>query len=262
MACATNALKTDGDGTRRADLADKVNAADVDSEFERSGGDQRADFSGFEFALRGEAQFAREAPVMRGYGIAAEAFGEVVGDAFGQAAGIDEDERGGMLCGELGEAIVDFAPHFVGSDGAELAGRYFDGEIHFAAMADLHDCGVVAFRASQEMSDRLNRFLRGGEADAREALAGELVQALEGESEVRAALVVGYRVNFVDDDSFDGLEDFAALGRGEKDVERFRRGDQDVRRASEHCAALVGEGVSGADGRADFRHEHAAFSRE
>ena len=72
---ATDALKTDRDGTRRADLADEVNAADIDSELERSRGDQGADFSRFELAFRGEAQLARETPVMCGHGFAPEAFG-------------------------------------------------------------------------------------------------------------------------------------------------------------------------------------------
>jgi len=41
-----------------------------------------------------------------------------------------------------------------------------------------------------------------------EALAGELVHPLEERARCAAALVVGYRVNFVNDDGFDGLEDF------------------------------------------------------
>src|SRR6266481_3031478 len=82
------------------------------------------------------------------------------------------------------------------------------------------------------------------------------------ESQMRAALVVGYRVNFVNDDGFDSFKDFVALCRGEKDVERFRRGDQDVRRPGEHSAALVSEGVAGAYRGADFGHEQAALSRE
>src|SRR6266404_1128003 len=103
----------------------------------------------------------------------------MVGDTLSQAAGVDEDERGGMLISELRETIVDFAPHFVGGDGAEFAGRNFDSEVHLASMADLHDDGIVAVRASQEVSEGLDRLLRGGEANAREALACELVQPLE-----------------------------------------------------------------------------------
>ncbi len=132
----------------------------IDSKFERGGGDESADFSGFEFVFRSEAQLARETPVMRGHGVTSEAFGEIVGNALGQAAGIDEDERGGMLIGELRKAIVDFAPHFIGGDRAELAGRYFDGDIHLAAMADLDNGGIVAVGPGQEMRDGLDRLLR------------------------------------------------------------------------------------------------------
>src|SRR5260370_32365521 len=97
----------------------------IDCKCERGSGVERADFSGFESVFRSEAQLARETPVVRGHGITSEAFGEIVGNALGQAAGIDEDERGGMLIGELRKAIVDFAPHFFGGDRAELAARYF-----------------------------------------------------------------------------------------------------------------------------------------
>jgi hypothetical protein len=39
MACATYALQTDGDRTRRPDLADEVDAANINSEFERGRSD-------------------------------------------------------------------------------------------------------------------------------------------------------------------------------------------------------------------------------
>src|SRR4029077_6578452 len=262
VACATDALEAYGDGTWRADLANEVDTADINSKFKRGGGDQGGGFSGLGFGLGIEAQFARKAAVMRGYGVAPQAFGEIVSDALGQAASVDEDERGGMLVGELRQAIVDFAPHFVGGDGAELAGRYFDGEIHLAAMADLHDGGIVSFGAGQEMCDGLDWPLRGGEADASEALTRELVQPLKGKSEVRTALIVSYGVNFIDDDSLDGFEDFAALCRGEEDVQRFGRRDQDVRGAGKHGAAFVCEGVASAYRGTDFGHEQAALSCE
>ena len=52
----------------------------------------------------------------------------------------------------------------------------------------------------------------------------------------------------------------AALFRGQQDVERFRRGDQNVRRAPQHGAALVHQRVAGAHGHADFRHQQAALA--
>jgi hypothetical protein len=79
---------------------------------------------------------------------------------------------------------------------------------------------------------------------------------------VRTALVVGYGVNFIDDDSLDGFEDFAAFCRGEEDVQRFRRGNEDVRGADKHGAAFVSKRIAGTHCGANFGHEQAALSCE
>src|SRR5713101_1778048 len=152
--------------------------------------------------------------MMSCYRVTSQALGQMVRDALGQAPCVYEDERGRMLIGELREAIVNFAPHFIRGHGTEFARGHFDRKIHLAAMADLHDGGIVVVRASQEVRNRLDGFLRGGEADAGESLAGELVQALERKGQMRAALVVSNGVNFIDDNGFDRFEYFAALRGG------------------------------------------------
>ena len=99
--------------------------------------------------------------------------------------------------------------------------------------------------AAEEVGDKLDGVLRGGEADAlrrrgeageqvagRETVfaADECVEPLKREREVRAAFVVGDGVDLVDDDGADAREICAGFLRGEQDVERLRRGDEDVRR--------------------------------
>ena len=79
---------------------------------------------------------------------------------------------------------------------------------------------------------------------------------------MRAALVVGDGVNFVDDDGFDGAENFAALRGGEQNVERFGRGDQNVRRACSMARRSCIERVAGAHGGANLRHQEAALAGE
>src|SRR6266852_235594 len=113
---------------------------------------------------------------MRGHGIATEAFGEMMRHALREPAGVDENERRGMLIGKLGDAVVDLAPHFIGGHRAKLARGNFDGQIHFTAMADLYDGRVVALISRQEMGDSLDRLLRRGETDAHEPPAGEMVE--------------------------------------------------------------------------------------
>ena len=82
---------------RRADLADEVDGADVDAELERGGGDDGAHLAGLEALLDAEAAVLREAAVVRGDVLFAEALREVVGDALGHAARVDEDERRAVL---------------------------------------------------------------------------------------------------------------------------------------------------------------------
>ena len=84
---ATDPLQQRRDRARRAELADQVDAADVDAELERGGGDQRAQLAGLEPALGLEALIARERPVVRGDGVLAEAVGEVLRHPLRQAGG-------------------------------------------------------------------------------------------------------------------------------------------------------------------------------
>ena len=93
VAGAADTLQANGNRTRRTDLANQIDTADIDSEFERSGGHQRANFSGFQFSFGGEPQLARETAVMRGDGVLSQAFAEMMRHALGETARVDEDER-------------------------------------------------------------------------------------------------------------------------------------------------------------------------
>ncbi len=75
-------------------------------------------------------------------------------------------------------------------------------------------------------------------------------QPLERERQVRAALGGGERVDLVDDHRLDAAQRLARR-RGEHQVERLGRGDEDVGRVADQLAAVVGRGVAGAhaDGR-------------
>jgi hypothetical protein len=78
---------------------------------------------------------------MGGYVLFSHALGEPVGDALDEAAGVDEDEGGTVLVGELFETRVNLIPHFVGSDGAKFGGGEFDGQVEGAGGGDDYgDC--------------------------------------------------------------------------------------------------------------------------
>ena len=75
--------------------------------------------------------------------------------------------------------------------------------------------------------------------------ADPVVEALEREGQVAAPLGGGQRVDLVDDHGLDALQRLARR-RGEHEVERLGRGDEDVGRVPHEAAALVGRGVAGA----------------
>ena len=139
MAGAADALQRDRDRPRRADLADQVDRADVDAELERGGGHHGAQLAVLQPALGIQAQLARQAAVVRQNGVLAEPLGQVMRDALGEPARVDEDQGGAVLADQLGDAVVDLAPHLVGGDRAELVARDLDRQIHRAAVADVDD---------------------------------------------------------------------------------------------------------------------------
>ena len=199
---------------------------------------------------------------MRGDSVLSQAFTEMMGHTLGETAGVYENESGAVLSGQCGNAVVNFVPHFVGRDGTELAARNFDGQIQFPPMADLHDDRIGVSSSTEKLRNKFDGPLRGGKTDAGQRFAGQMIETFEGKSQVRAALVVGHGVDFVDDDGANGFQDFAAFRGGQENVQRLGSSDQDMRRTREHRAALVGESVSGAHGGANVRHEEAALPGE
>ena len=144
VAGAADALEEGRHAARRLELADEVDGADVDAEFERSGGDERLHFAGLEALLEVEAALLREAAVVGADVLLADALGEREGGALGEAAGVHEDERRAVLLDELGEAVVHVAPLLAGGDGLEVGGRDLDLEFEVALVAGVDDGAVGA----------------------------------------------------------------------------------------------------------------------
>ena len=121
--------------------------------------------------------------MVRGHDFLAEALSQMKRDALRHAARVHEDQRGAMLAREIGEAIVNLAPHFVRGYGAQFARGNFDGEIEFAAIPHLDDFRLRqrlgAVGPGQKFGDQLDGILRGGKADSRGRLEGEAFEALE-----------------------------------------------------------------------------------
>src|SRR5579862_7336022 len=77
---------------------------------------------------------------------------------------------------------------------------------------------------------------------------------------MRATLVVGHGVDFIDYDGLNVAENRAALIGRKKDVERFRRGNQNMRWTLQHRAPLWHQGIAGANRGTNFGHQQATLA--
>ena len=108
-------------------------------------------------------------------------------------------------------------------------------------------------RAAEEPGDRRERALRGRQPDALRVGRREVAEPLEREREVRAALRGGHGVDLVDDHVLDAAQRLARLA-GEQQVERLRRGDEDVGWCLHELAPHVRRRVARARADADLGH--------
>ena len=97
VAGASDALQGHGDRARRADLADQVDCANINSQFKRSRGDQRAYFTGFQFRFNREPPMPRKAAVMRSDRVLPKQARQIVRHALRQTPCIHKNQRRAML---------------------------------------------------------------------------------------------------------------------------------------------------------------------
>ncbi len=102
---------------------------------------------------------------------------------------------------------------------------------------------------AEEPRDLLERPLRRRQADPLRRLVRDGLEPLERERQVRAALGARERVDLVDDDRRGRRAAISRAPRGEHQVERLGRRDQDVGRARGDAPALLGRRVAGAHRR-------------
>ncbi len=111
-------------------------------------------------------------------------------------------------------------------------------------------------RSRKEVRHHLERPLGGRQPDALQPVPlsrDELAEPLEGERQMRAALVPGQGVHLVDDHRVDTLEHGPGGRRREEEVEGLRRGDQQVGRVPAHGRPGRRRCVAGAHGHRQVR---------
>ena len=174
---------------------------------------------------------------------------QILENQFGEAARVAEDQRGVVLLDQL--------HHLLGGVAARMARPWHaafgdeDRQIGLGAgialdQADRVDVGV----GSEPAAVGVGVADRGAEADAAE-VGGEGAQARQRQAEQIAALFAGEGVDFVDDDCLEVFEQQIAVGIAEQKAQRFRGGQQDLRRADALAGLAVGGGVAAARFDAD-----------
>ena len=267
---ASHALQEGVDRPRRADLTNEIHIADVDAELERGRRHESLELAALQALLGVESTIAGEAAVVGRHVLFAHSLGQMTRDALGLAARVDEHERGAVLAHELGEPIIDLVPHLSRHDRFERCRRYLEGKIAPSRVTGIDDAALprrprtgcraalAAMLADQKARDLLDGLLRRRQSDARqlpagEAAAGERLEALQRKRQMCTAFVVRDGVNLVDDHGAARRQHLSPRNRGEQDVERLRRRDQNVRGCASHARPLALRHVPGAHHRAD-RH--------
>ncbi len=188
---------------------------------------------------------------------------EAGGEAFGESAGVGEDERGALGVDEIDETLLDVGPDRGALFRARGCAREVAGDLaesrHVLDRDDDLQVPLLAGRgrhgrhrstAGEVPGDLLEGAHRGGEADALGRGRQEGVEPVESDREVGAPLGPREGVDLVDDHRLHPREGLARLG-GEHEEQRLGGGDEDVAGAPGEGATFVGGGVAGAHGDRD-----------
>ncbi len=194
MARAADALQERGDRAGAAELAHQIDIADVDAELERCGRDERTQLAALQALLGVEPVLARQAAVVRGDVLFADALGQVARGALGEPPRVDEDQRRAVLAHQRREAVVDLQPDLARHHCFQRRRRQLDREVALSHVAGVDDraigpAGGIAALADEETRDLVDRFLRRRQADARELTSRQRLQPFQRQRQMRAAFV-------------------------------------------------------------------------
>jgi hypothetical protein len=257
VAGAADALQEGGDAARGADLHHQVDVADVDAELERGGGDQHLQLAGLQALLGVQAQFARQAAVVRGHALVAQALAEVARRALGHAPRVDEHQRGAVLAHQLRDALVDLLPLVVRHHRRQRRRRQFQRQVALLGVADVDQRAVgaaVAATFAAPTRKRATSSIGFCVADRpmrcrRSPPDSDCSRSSDSDRcEPRLLAATAWISSTIT------LRTLASMRRPDSNRAArtaTRRGDQDVRRALAHACALAGGRVAGAHGGAD-----------
>ncbi|MCY1413349.1 hypothetical protein D9M71_287790 [compost metagenome] len=197
-----------------------------------------------------------QAAVVGRHCVAPQAFAQVARQPFSQASGVDENQRGAVLAGQLCQALIHQFPGIGRHHGAQWHLWYFDTQVTRPGMADVDDAAGPA-DAHQQMRDLFDGLLRGRQADTAQRRRAQCLQPFQAQGQVAATLACGDGVDFVDDDGVRTAKHAPAGIRAEQHVQRLGCGHQDMRGTLAHGRAFFLQGIAGAHRGADFQQRES-----
>ena len=193
--------------------------------------------------------------MVRCHGTFSEQHRQMMRNALRQSPRVYENECGAIFFNQPGDARIDFFPHSVRSHGPEFACRHFDRQIDLPALRNMHQYWLRSAIANQKLAYEIHGLLRGRKTNSGGRLCRQCFKTLKRKRQMRSTFVVGDRVNFVHNHRLDGAQQFAALARGQQNIKRLRRCDQDMRGPLLHGAAFSSGRIAGSHRCANFRHQ-------
>ena len=282
MSRSADALQQRRDAARRADLADEIDRADVDAELQRRRRDQRLQLTRLQPRLRVETLLFRQTPMMRRHRIVAQPLAEMTREPLRQPPRVHEDQRGLMRFDQLRQPIVVLLPDLVRHHRVERRARHLEAEIHVAAMTFVHHraSGRARFH-SRRFRFRRRRSTFAGDVDVgvptrKRATSSmgfcvaERPRRISGASATccrrssdsarcapRRVPITAWISSTITVRTVRSM--LARAFGGQQQIERFRRGDQDVRRRPQHRRAFLLGRVAGAHRGRDARRFQAGL---
>ncbi len=279
VAGSAHSLQAAGNGGGGLDQDDEVDGGHVDTQLEGRGGNNAAQLTALEAVLDLDSLLTGHRAVVGLGPIPRRPAVDFGGESLRQAAAVDEEQGRAIVEHQAQQLGVDGRPdrtarsvvgvrgRLAGDDGLLRTGhvlnRNDDLDVEVLLPRGIDDghrtrrpAVVGRLTATEELGDCLERVLGGRETDALRGDRGEVGEPLQAQRQVGAALGPGDGVDLIDDDPAHRAQDLPGL-RGEHQVERFRRGDQDVGRVAEHRLAFGLRGVAGTHRRGQVRRSEA-----
>ena len=152
-----------------------------------------------------------------------------------------------------GDPVDDLSELLGGGHRRQFGSRELDGDGQPTGMAAVDDGRRPSGVDAGEKAGRpFNGTLGGREADPlRSGSALEMLEALQGEGQVRSSFIPGQGVDLVHDDRPHLPEGGPAAGRGDQEIEALGGRHQEGRGVFHHGGPGAGGGVAGADGHRD-----------